>query len=140
MGYWTTDSDVVVTHASGPGREARHGFLTFERAHAAGQLFIDRVFEESGGLLTYLGEWHTHPWGRLTPSARDLQTMRAIPLEPRAYQPQPILVIHAGPWSRFWPQSQVQAYVLFQDKLMSQRLYLLHLSVKQILTTTKEKS
>lgn len=131
MGFWTADSDAVITHASGPGPKATHGMWTFERDPVSGQSFIDEIFEQSGGAFTYLGEWHTHPWGRLEPSIRDLRTMRMIPLEPRSYQPRPILVVHSGPWSRYW--SQCHAYVLLQGRLVAQRLYELDVPADEIL-------
>lgn len=131
MGYWTAVSDVVVTHASGPGRRAKHGFWSFERDSNDGQAFIERVFEESRHRFTYLGEWHTHPWGRLTPSPRDVRTMRGIPEEPHSYQDRPLLVIHSTRRSRLWPACR--AYVWLDNELVEQRLHILHSSPVEML-------
>jgi integrative and conjugative element protein (TIGR02256 family) len=131
MGYWTAASDVVVTHASGPGRYAKHGLWSFERDPHDGQAFIERVFEESGRRFTYIGEWHTHLWGRLTPSHRDLRTMRGIPEEPHSYQERPLLIIHSTLRSRVWPACR--GYILRDGELVEQHLYFLHLSPHEIL-------
>ena len=40
------------------------------------QLIMDREWHESGGKVTYLGDWHTHPQQRPKPSYTDRITFR----------------------------------------------------------------
>jgi integrative and conjugative element protein (TIGR02256 family) len=35
---------------------------------------IERIWEESNGQITYLGDWHTHPQLKAEPSLRDYKT------------------------------------------------------------------
>lgn len=46
----------------------RHGF---ERQDPGHQALSDMRWEASGGTLTYLGEWHTHPAATPSPSPTD---------------------------------------------------------------------
>ncbi len=59
-GYVSDDEAVVVTHAAGPGRKGvRRTFgVTISGEHA--QLFCDGLRRESGGLIDYVGDWHSH--------------------------------------------------------------------------------
>ncbi len=64
-------SDIVVDEATGPLAGDRRHRSRFFRARRRHQSIIDRVWSESGGTCTYLGEWHTHPESEPTPSGVD---------------------------------------------------------------------
>ncbi|MFD1009499.1 MULTISPECIES: Mov34/MPN/PAD-1 family protein [Oceanisphaera] len=65
---------IIITHVSEPGpydRASRFGFVRKKQHH---QTMVDQLWRTSGGYLTYLGEWHTHPESNPLPSATDLSS------------------------------------------------------------------
>lgn len=84
--------DFVVTAIGGPGALARSSAGGFEPDTRHNQRIVNRHFEVTSGLASYLGEWHTHPRGPLRPSQLDLETMRSIRLRPGVTST-PIVVI-----------------------------------------------
>lgn len=67
---------IIITHATEPGpsdRASRFGFVRKKQHH---QAIVDQLWRTSGGYLTYLGEWHTHPESNPLPSATDLLSWR----------------------------------------------------------------
>lgn len=58
-----------VTTPCGADKASRVGFL---RNKQKAQYIIDYEFENSGGKMIYLGEWHTHPEPLPSPSSVDL--------------------------------------------------------------------
>lgn len=93
IGYWTRSYRVVITHATGPGPQARHGYSSFMPDHAYCQRVLDEVFDETQGELTYLGDWHSHPWGLVRPSPRDAATMLEIARDRGYCCPRPLLAL-----------------------------------------------
>lgn len=70
LGYVRGDH-LEVLHATEPSsKDKRHRFL-FEREKQGHQEEALRLWKESGGLVRYLGEWHTHPQKSPTPSGMD---------------------------------------------------------------------
>lgn len=61
----------VITHVSPPSARSLGGLFWVRRDRRDAQRFINRVFAETNGAVNYLGEWHTHPEARPTPSACD---------------------------------------------------------------------
>jgi integrative and conjugative element protein (TIGR02256 family) len=95
MGYWS-EPDVVITHATGPGPRAVHkttGFLPDAEYQEQEVAFI---YAESGRLSTYLGDWHSHPYGSTRLSWKDKRTLRRIAHAPEARCPQPLMAVMAG--------------------------------------------
>jgi integrative and conjugative element protein (TIGR02256 family) len=78
VGYLEFPNSLVVTHASGPGPRAELNstsvLIDGRYAHA----FCTRLFEESGGRLDYVGDWHRHLGWSLESSDRDLEAMLTI--------------------------------------------------------------
>ena len=95
MGYWA-EADVVITHAVGPGPNATHGKISFipDAQYQEGE--VARIYEESGRLSTYLGDWHTHPRGSTRMSRRDRRTLRRIASSTEARCPKPLMALCAG--------------------------------------------
>ena len=46
----------------------------FARSDPSHQKAAEAAWLASGGTITFVGEWHTHPTGILTPSPRDFVT------------------------------------------------------------------
>lgn len=69
-------SHVVVEVATVPGPLDDAGPYFFNRSRRAAQEIINRAWRESGGAQNYLGEWHSHPVARPSPSGRDREMIR----------------------------------------------------------------
>lgn len=94
LGYRTDENDLVVTEATGPGPGARHRRNSFEPDTAYCQARMTAAYERTGGAISYLGEWHTHPHGSTRPSRQDLRSMLALADDPSVRQPEPLLWIY----------------------------------------------
>lgn len=68
------DESLVITEATGPGPRARHRRTWFEPDTAYCQAQLSIVYQRTGGAVSYLGEWHTHPCGSTRPSQQDLKS------------------------------------------------------------------
>jgi len=100
MGY-VQGSDAIVTTWIGPGPQARHGQSYFEPDYEFQEDEIARIYQGSGRVTTYLGDWHSHPGGSLALSGTDRQTLRRISNHSKARAKQPLMMILAGrdPWA-----------------------------------------
>ena len=83
---------IIITHASGPGPDAKHGFSGFRRDVWYCQEFINKVYDETNGRITYVGEWHKH-YNYPVPSHIDNDTMLEIASTPECRLNQPLLLI-----------------------------------------------
>lgn len=93
MGYWVSPEEVVVAHATSAGPNARHMRDGYEPDIAHDQVEIARIYESSGRLHTYLGDWHTHPATGPGMSRRDRRTLVGIAADPGARASAPLMVI-----------------------------------------------
>ena len=99
LGYWAEDAAVVADMVgSGPG--ALHESNGFVPDAEYQEVEIARRYEASGRVVTYMGDWHSHPRGVGRVSRLDLRTLHTIAREPAARVPAPImLIVFAGhPW------------------------------------------
>jgi integrative and conjugative element protein (TIGR02256 family) len=94
FGY-TTDHDVVIACAYGPGPRARHRRTTFEPHPATTQSLIDAIWTESEARYRYVGSWHSHPGGIPRPSGTDVKTTEAVATEPHVGLAQPVVLIQS---------------------------------------------
>ena len=58
-------------------RDIRSRFAFVRSKHSA-QRIINQLWAESNGIINYLGEWHTHPEYRATPSQVDKKLIEQI--------------------------------------------------------------
>lgn len=93
MGYWSSEGAVVVTHAIGPGPDARHSRHAFYPDVKFHDSETERIYRESGRISTYLGDWHTHPHGANNMSQRDRKTLLNIACAPEARAAKPLMAI-----------------------------------------------
>lgn len=93
MGYWADGESAVITNVSGPGPKARHGLYTFEPDSTFSQQQLNKIYNESDGQRTYIGDWHTHPLGSLEPSASDSETTFNVAFDPDFRTSKPILLL-----------------------------------------------
>jgi integrative and conjugative element protein (TIGR02256 family) len=54
---------------------------------------LDRIFMESDGATTFVGEWHSHPLARAVPSKRDRKTLRNTLTDPASATDVALMVI-----------------------------------------------
>ena len=95
MGYHAGD-DVVITAMIGPGPGAHHERNTFVPDHEYQEVAIATVYQHSGRVWTYLGDWHSHPNGGSQLSTRDRQTMRRIARSRTARARTPLMLLLSG--------------------------------------------
>lgn len=93
-----------VTHMVGPGPGARHYKTSFIPDRDWQYEQIDALYGQLSGSLDYLGDWHTHPQGSLSPSETDLALLEAIAATPESRCPTPIMCILAGTGSGKWSE------------------------------------
>lgn len=94
LGYRHDDA-VVVTHATAPrSRGTPAGVTVSGRGHRPA---FDRLWDATGGRVTFLGDWHTHPGGPAVPSERDRAAAGQIADDPDFRTPSPLVAIVATP-------------------------------------------
>lgn len=54
---------------------------------------LARLYRGSGGGISYLGDWHSHPGGRAKLSSQDRKVGRLIATAPSARCPHPVILI-----------------------------------------------
>lgn len=70
--------DVVISAVSVPmpgDHQSRFRFIRQQEHH---QRCVERAWKNSGGIINYLGEWHTHPENDPNPSALDKGEWRRL--------------------------------------------------------------
>jgi integrative and conjugative element protein (TIGR02256 family) len=90
---WRDGRDAVVAALLGPGPNARHRLRSFE---PDGPWQVEqgrRIYEATERKVAYLGDWHTHPFGFLTPSGQDRVAARLIAEDPGFRAPEPLSAI-----------------------------------------------
>ncbi len=92
MGYNKTDQ-YWVTDIIGPGSKARHELYTFNPDNEFHEKEMARVYNDSGRIHTYLGDWHTHPNNKSYLSELDKKTLRNISSNPECQLPEPLMFI-----------------------------------------------
>lgn len=107
LGFWTGDKRAVfVTHATPPGRRGTpFGVKISGSGHRER---FDQAWEQSGGHVTFLGDWHTHPGCAATPSRRDRHAITQLAGDPEFGTPRPLSAIVQAPR---WPRSKVRDVV-----------------------------
>ncbi|AUF96921.1 hypothetical protein CXQ80_14275 [Pseudomonas sp. 02C 26] len=67
-----------IVEATEPSFWDRRFRFLFERMPYFHHRFAMKRWKESNGLVRYIGEWHTHPQARPTPSSIDLREWQAL--------------------------------------------------------------
>jgi len=66
----------VIQRISEPGPGDKRACVSVDRCGSHHQAAVDSAFDQSGGTLQYLGEWHTHPEDSPSPSHIDKSSWR----------------------------------------------------------------
>jgi integrative and conjugative element protein (TIGR02256 family) len=112
------ESAVVITHLVGAGPSASYSRSEFVPDGRWQERHVAAIYEASGRLATYLGDWHSHPDGYLSPSRKDHRTARAIARYAAARARRPLMLIvasEAESWS-------VAAFRLRRRKLRAMQI------------------
>lgn len=94
LGYWAHPfSEAVVTAIVGPGPAAIHEPTRFvpDADYQEGE--IVRWHLADPGRHGYLGDWHSHPYGKSRLSLKDRQTMLEIATHEAAQAPVPLMAV-----------------------------------------------
>ena len=95
---WRDENGAVVKQMLGPGPKATHGYSHFEPDGEWQQAEGERIYEQSGREVAYLGDWHSHPRGGPYPSRQDRRTARMIAEDSAFRAPQPLYAIASKRW------------------------------------------
>jgi integrative and conjugative element protein (TIGR02256 family) len=100
MGYWAKEfTEVVITHIIGPGPHAAHGKFYFFPDSSWQDEEIAKIYSDTDRLITYLGDWHSHPADNSSLSFIDKWTMMRIGQHKAARVKSPLMgVIHTPPY------------------------------------------
>lgn len=97
LGYWGGSQDeVVVVEATPPGPQAVETEDAFTPDYEHDRQVVAQRHRSSGGRITYLGDWHSHPESEIAPSIRDLRTLRRIADVEAAQVKIPIMALVGG--------------------------------------------
>ena len=69
------DNVIIASSISLPTRFDLSGRFFFKPNKTASQKEIDNKFSQG---LTYIGDWHTHPETRPSPSSKDIKTIKSV--------------------------------------------------------------
>lgn len=73
--YRGPDMEVISLTHPGPADERK--LYSFTRSDPLHEAANAQAWEGSGGTVSYVGEWHTHPSGSVTPSPIDARSWRS---------------------------------------------------------------
>ena len=108
LGYWGEgDESVFITNATPPSRGTPFGVTISGRRH---RRRFDEAWDASEGLVTFLGDWHTHPASPPVPSRRDLRALDRLARDPDYGAPRPIIAIVS---TARWPWREVEPALAF---------------------------
>lgn len=95
-GYLADNGEIVIHAAFGPGPQAKHKRYRFEPHHEWQCQQLNKLYEESGGVHVYVGDWHTHPDASGSMSLLDQFTLRSIAKHPNTRLATPLMIIGSG--------------------------------------------
>jgi integrative and conjugative element protein (TIGR02256 family) len=90
------DDQIQIALQVGPGPKAVHKRFRFEPDSNWQQKRIAEAYEKSCRIVSYLGDWHSHPRGGAVPSSIDRATAKEISHFKEARLPHPLILILYG--------------------------------------------
>ncbi len=116
---------VVITEAVGPGPCAKHGKTTFVPDPYYHESEIARLYEQSGRVNTYLGDWHSHPNSVTRLSPTDRCTLLKIAKHKDARVPTPLMAIIGAsdpPTFQIWQYLAGGMFGVFRSKVVALKI------------------
>ena len=92
LGYWS-NGEVVVTTSTASGPKAKHTFSSYTPDINFDRDRVANIYEESSGVISYLGDWHSHPKGGCCLSQQDVLTLFNISTYEPARAATPIMLL-----------------------------------------------
>lgn len=94
IGYRSADDiHLVVMDMIGPGPKAKHRKWTYKPDYGFHREEVKKVYDETGGMHTYLGDWHSHPTDSAYLSLLDKRALRNIACFPDNFIDRPIMLV-----------------------------------------------
>lgn len=113
---WRSGRDAVVARVLGPGPKAKHSLSYFE-PDADWQVEQGRrIYADSGRTVAYLGDWHTHPGGGISPSVQDKKAARLIAKDDGFRAPEPLSAVMPRSRTRPSAESRLAVYLWADGK------------------------
>jgi len=88
--------DMEVTGLTHPGPADERMLYSFTRSDLLHDMANKKIWEESGGTVSYIGEWHTHPVGKAVPSSIDVNSWKSEVR--RCGRPMVFVIVAPGEW------------------------------------------
>jgi integrative and conjugative element protein (TIGR02256 family) len=104
------DGGIEVTTAGDPGPAADRRSDGFTRDLAHAQRLADQAYDRDGSV--WLGEWHTHPTGPVTPSSQDMGTYQKLFAHERLDFERIVSLIVTPDPARGWYQPQLWSWLI----------------------------
>lgn len=112
LGYRVSPVEAVITRLVGPGPLADHREDGFAPDTDYQEQKLARIYKETEGKATYLGDWHTHPGAAPRPSPKDRRTIERIARSTEALCEMPLMVLvgeSEGDWQALAWQGRLTA-------------------------------
>jgi len=93
VGYKDLAGDIVIANIIEGGDKAHRELDYFNPDTEFQQPKLSRIYKNSNSLVTYLGDWHSHPKSSAYMSKLDRKTMRRIVNKKTSMQANPIFLI-----------------------------------------------
>lgn len=94
MGYTTKKkNEAVITDIIGPGPKSAHKALNFTPDTEWQNDEVGKIFDKTDGIITYLGDWHTHPDNPTTLSQDDFNALKVIATHKEALCIYPLMLV-----------------------------------------------
>lgn len=87
------NNGLIITVATGPGPNAKHGYASFKRDREYCQKKLDYWAVTTNGQWDYVGEWHKHTGISVVPSSVDINTLCYIAHAKNYHITQPVSLI-----------------------------------------------
>lgn len=96
-GYCSEDNtEVVVTNILGPGQNARHHRFSYHPDYKSDRDRMGVLYDDNEGRIRYLGDWHSHPGGKVALSWIDKRALRNMAKFKGNFMDSPIMIILGG--------------------------------------------
>jgi integrative and conjugative element protein (TIGR02256 family) len=92
VGYYA-DDEIVIVNIVGPGPKAKHRQTSFKPDGKYHSKELAAMYEKSGRIERYLGDWHTHPNSTSYLSDLDKSTLARIGGYKKAQLTTPIMLV-----------------------------------------------
>lgn len=92
-GHKDPNGNFYITHASGPGPNAKQTAREFRKDVVFCQKFLDELFVATDQKTVYLGEWHSHPVLDNRPSGTDIDSLTQISVQSQYLIDNPVMII-----------------------------------------------